>query len=366
VTYVEWLRVRSCLKWTAIVLVLGVAFLLFGRFTYLDVRPNSPGFSGIYIDDKQLAQIEQRSTRTQSRLADGTVHSVINNPRLGVRITIDDRGYWGKHVEVFERNAPAGTHANEMNFGDIHGRRIMLPGGSSVVKIDEGAALPEDLNYYAVLAAFVALIVATVLGAPFGRENDGHLELALTKPVSRSRLALQTIGVDLAGILAAWVLTVAALLVGHTIFEAPNYVYGPTDTVVIVIGLLGAFAWYGILCAATASMKRNYGAVLGVAWPIALGIDGIAHADIGNSPLAQFVREIAEALSRINPISYLSFGTLFDSGVTVSSSATTIRAAGPGAAGNAVAALANDIPILAILLLVYAALAVWQWQRVEA
>jgi ABC-type transport system involved in multi-copper enzyme maturation permease subunit len=354
VTYVEWLRVRGCLMWTAIVLVVGVALVLFGRFTYLDVRPGVAGFSGMYIDDKQLSQVEHSSRQTQSTLADGTVQTVIDNARFGIRITIDDRGYWGKHVEVFEHKAPSGVGASTLNVGDIHGQRIMLPGGSSVVKIDEGAALPEDLNYYAILAAFVAVIVATVLGAPFGRENDGHLEFALTKPISRTRLALQTIGLDLAGIVLAWCLTVAALMAGHTIFEAPNYVYGPTDTVVILVGLLGAFGWYGLLCAATASMKRNYGAVLGVAWPIALGIDGIAHADIGDSPLAQLVHAVAHVLAWINPISYLSFGSLFHSGAV------------PAVPENALAALINDIPILVILALVYGALAILQWRRVEA
>jgi hypothetical protein len=354
VTYTEWLRVRGCLKWTAIVLVVGIGLVLFGRFTYLDVRPNAPGFSGIYIDDKELPEVEHSSRQTQMTLADGTKRTVIDNARLGIRLTIDDRGYWGKHVEIFERKAPAGVHANVMNLGDIHGQRIMLPGGSSVVKIDEGAALPEDFNYYAVFAAFVAVVVATVLGAPFGRENDGHLEIALTKPISRVRLALETIGADLAGIVAAWVLTFVALVIGHTIFEAPNYAYGPTDTVTVVVGLLGAFAWYALLCAATASMKRNYGSMLGVAWPIALGLLGIANADLGYSPLAQIVHTAARALSWINPLFYLHFGPLFTS------------TAGSAVGSTAVAVLAGYIPILAILLFIYAALAVWQWQRVEA
>jgi len=348
--YAELLRVRGCLKWTAIVLVACVAVVLFGRFTYLDVRPNSPGFSGIYIDDKQIAQVARSSQQTQTKLPDGTVRTVVDNPRLGIRMTIDDRGYWGKHVELLERKAPDGVHANTIDFGDIHGRRVMLPDGSSVVKIDEGAAVPEDLNYYTVLATCVALIVATILGAPFGRENDGHLEIAFTKPISRTRLALETIATDLAGIVAAWVLTVAAMMIGHTIFEAPNYVYGPSDTVVIVVGLLGAFAWYGLLCAATASMKRSYGAILGVAWPIALGVHAIAEAHLGYAPLAQLVRAVATALSWLDPLAYLHFGSVFGS------------AHADAAAGS----LAGNVPILAALALVYAALAIVLWRRVEA
>lgn len=354
-TYVEWLRVRGCLRWTVIILVLGVALVLFGRFTYLDIRPNAPGFSGVYIDDKQLPLLESTSTKTQTRLPDGTLRTVIENRRFGIRMTIDDHGYWGKHVEIFERKAPEGVHANTINLGDIHGQRIMLPDGSSVVKIDEGASQPEDLNYYAVFATLVALIVASVLGAPFGRENDGHLEIALTKPIARERLALFTIAVDLAGIVAAFVLTIAALMVGHTILEAPNYVYGPTDTVTIVAGLLGAFAWYGLICAATASMKRAYGVIQGVVWPVAFLLHVLSNLNGVYSPLLQLIHVIARALQWLNPLAYLPFGGLFDSHSSV-----------PQVTVNAAALLANHIPILAILALVYCALAIVQWRRVEA
>ncbi len=356
-TYVEWLRVRGCLKWTAIVLVVGVAVLLFGRFTYLDIKPHSAAISGVQIGDETLAQFEHESTQTQSKLPDGTLQTVIYNPRERIRVTINDRGYWGKHVEIFERKAPAGVRARQINFGDLHFQRVILPSGS-LVRIDLGPAAPEDLNYYFILATFVALIVATVLGAPFARENDGHLEITLTKPISRERLALHTVALDLAGIVSAWIMTVVALIVGHTIFEAPNYVYGPSDSVVIAVGLLSAFAWYSLLCASTTSMKRSYGAVLGVAWPVALGVQAwpTAVAKLGNGPLAQLVGAVTAALGWLNPLSYLHFGRLFVSN-SVAGTAT-------GAASATY--LSYDVPILAVLAFVYAALAIWQWRRVEA
>jgi hypothetical protein len=353
--YVEWLRVRGCLKWTAIVLAVGVALVLFARFTYLDIRPHVAGFSQIYIDDKNLASFEQTSNETQTKLPDGTSRTVIDNPAMGIRVTIDDRGYWGKHVEIFEKTVPKGVHANRIDFGDIHGQRIIVPGGS-IVKIDEGGGVPEDFNYYFLFATLVAMIVATILGAPFARENDGHLELALIKPIARINLALLTIGTDFAGIVAAFVMTVIFLIVGHTIFEAPNYTYGPTDTVVIAIGLLGAFSWYGLLNAATASMKRAYGTVLGIAWPIALGIGGIAHAELGDSPLAALVHTIGSALAWLFPTSYLHFSLV--SGVGGSEAHRRALAASM--------APQTDLVILAILALAYGALAVYQWQRVEA
>lgn len=351
--YVEWLRVRGCLKWTAIVLVVCVAFLLFGRFTYLDIRPHAAGFSGVFIADKDLPAFERESKETQSKLADGTARTVIDNPGQGIRVTIDDHGYWGKHVEVFEKNPPSGVHATKINFGDIHAQRIMVPGGS-LVKIDTGALVPEDLNYYFILATFAALIVATILGAPFARENEGHLELALTKPISRVNLALQTIGTDFAGIVAAWAMTVIFLIIGHTIFEAPNYTYGPNDTIVIAIGLLGAFSWYALLNASTASMKRAYGGILGCAWPVALGLSGVAHAPLGDSPLAGFIRWAGTTLSWLFPTSYLHLASM--SGVGSERGRAMTSSLSPE----------TIVVILAVLALVYGAAAIYQWRRVEA
>ena len=43
------------------------------------------------------------------------------------------------------------------------------------------------------IAEGFALITATMLGGALAKENDGHLEIAWTKPVSRERLALASI-----------------------------------------------------------------------------------------------------------------------------------------------------------------------------
>ena len=352
--YVEWLRVRGCLKWTAVVLAVCIALVLFARFSYLDIRPHATGFSGIFIADKDLASFERDSQQTESKLPDGTVRTVIDNPGKGIRITIDDHGYWGKHVEVFEKKPPAGVHATTINFADIHAQRFMVPGGS-LVKIDTGALQPEDFDYYFIFATVVALIVATILGAPFARENEGHLELTFTKPIARVNLAVQTMAIDFAGIVAAFVMTVIFLIVGHTIFEAPNYTYGPGDTVVMVIGLLGALSWYALLNASTASMKRSYGGVLGIAWPIAIGLSGIAHAPLGDSALAGFIRGIGSALLWLIPTSYLHLASM-----------SGIASEGHKALASPSLPPETIIVILAVLALVYGAFATYQWRRVEA
>jgi hypothetical protein len=353
VNYVEWLRVRGVLKWTTIVLVCGVALLLLGRFAFWNVGPHATGFSPIEIGNESLRAFERSSRETQTTLPDGTRRTVFSNARKGIRLTIDDRGYWGSRVDVFEKTPPAGTHPEHIDFGDIHVVRTNVPGGS-LLQIDEGGAKPEDLNYYFALGALVALIVATVLGAPFARENEGHLEIALTKPISRERFALGAIGADLAGIAAAWVMTVALLFAGHVFFEAPSYTYGPSDTTVLVSGLLAACGWYAMLTAATASMKRAYGIVLGIAWPIHGVVSVLGSSNLGDKPPELILHTIARAIGWIDPLTYLNFGPNF------------IVMQGPGAHPAASAALPDGLATAAVLALVYGALAVVQWRRVEA
>ena len=351
-TYVEWLRVRNCLKWTAIALAVMVALVLFARFTYLDVNPHKSSASWLTILGQNFSEFEASSQETQSTLPDGTRRTVIVNQSKGARITIDDRGYWGKHIEVFERK-PLVKGTETMVIGDLHFVRRVLPNGTLVATVDLGAAVPEDLDYYFGFAGLIAMLVATMLGAPFAREGDGHLELALTKPISRARLGLNTIAVDLAGILIAWVMTVGLFVIGHTIFEAPNYTFGPDDLTSIVCGILGAFAWYSMLCAATASLKRAYGTVLGISWPVASIVYWLSVTNLGSMPVARLVNAIAWIASRIDPLSYLAFFPkidVTDSSATLGSASTTT----------------TDIYLLSILALVYGAAALIQWRRVEA
>ncbi|HVA26934.1 MAG TPA: hypothetical protein VNF68_02075 [Candidatus Baltobacteraceae bacterium] len=355
-SYVEWLRVRGCLKWAAIVLAVCVAIVLFGRFTYLDIRPHAE-LSGLSIDGQSFPQFERSSHETQAKLPNGTLETVIDNPKKGIRITIDDRGYWGKHIEGFIRHAPSNAELERFNFGDVHYSSTVVPGGT-LVHVDEGASVPEDLAYYFVLAAAAAMIVATVLGAPFARENEGHLELALTKPFSRLGVALGMFGADAIGIVAVWVMTVVFMFVGHLIFEAPNFTYGPSDTSVIVVGLLCAFAWYAMLAAATASMKRAYGVVLGIAWPIAAVVHFMATANFGDAPLARLIHAAGTAIAFVDPTSYLRFGPVF-----VTSAVQRAQAPPVGSVGGSIP---TELSILVLLVLVYGAIATIQWHRVEA
>jgi hypothetical protein len=342
-TYVEWLRVRGLLKWTAIVLLLLEALLLILRISLLAVGSHD-ALSFIHG-----VEVDKNSRVTRMTLPDGTSRTVIDNAGKGVHVVVDDRGYQGKHIEIFESSKSA-THGHKtIAMGDLH-VETLPSGNQTVTTID--TSRPEDLAYYFAIASFVGLIVGTILGAPFARENEGHLEIALTKPVARERLALGMIGVDLAGVAAAWVMTVLFLMVGHTIFELPHFVFGPNDAMVIVLGLLGDAAWYAMLCAATASMRRAYGAVIGFAWPVAIVVAVLGKVNLSGSQLGAVIHAIVTPFAWIDPFSYLHFGPAF----TVNGKPQGSMAVVPG----------NELPMLLILAVVYGALAVIQWRRVEA
>ncbi|MGA8534884.1 MAG: hypothetical protein WB615_12320 [Candidatus Tumulicola sp.] len=343
-TYVEWLRVRGVLKWSAIVLLVLEALLVVLRISLLAVGSNDA------LSFVHGVEVNRDSNVTHATLPDGTSRTIIDNRKQNVHIVIDDGGYQGKRIQIVETSSHASHHSHKtISMGDIHVET--LPSGNATVTTIE-TNRPEDLAYYFAIASFVGLIVATVLGAPFARENDGHLEITLTKPVRREALALGILGADLAGIGAVWIMTVVFLMVGHTIFEAPHFSLGPSDAMVIVLGLIGDVAWYAMLCAATASMRRTYGAVLGFAWPVALVVAIVAKIDLSSSQLGQVIHAIVTPLAWIDPFSYLHFGPAF----TVDGRAAGSMAVSPG----------HEFPMLLILALAYGALAVIQWRRVEA
>ncbi|MFY9737902.1 MAG: ABC transporter permease subunit [Candidatus Cybelea sp.] len=348
--YVEWLRVGRCLKCTAIVLGVVLVLVVVTEFSLLNFgSKNALTQVDLHTSggDVNAALIMKNATTTHSTLPDGTKRTTIVNAGRGIRVTIDDHGYRGKHIEIFERSVSRPSKL--IGFGPVTLKRTAVPGGS-MLAIDTNK--PEDIAYYAAIATFLALIVATVLGAPFARQNDGHLEIALTSPAPRTTLGLGAMIADVTGIAAAWLMTVAVLFIAHVVEYAPNYTYGPRDTEVIVLGFAGLLAWYAMLCAATASMRRAYGIVLGISWPVASLVAVLARVNLGDAPMGQLVHWLATPLSWIDPFTYLHFGPAF----TVDGRA----------AGSLAVSLQSELPALLILALVYVALAIVQWRRVEA
>jgi hypothetical protein len=224
-----------------------------------------------------------------------------------------------------------------------------LPGGQgTLTTVDTNGE--TDFLSYVVGGVVIALIVATILGAPFAREGE-HLEIALTKPVSRGTFALQTIATDMAGILIAFASGVVFSLLVHVMFEVPKITFNSSDAVALACAIVAPLSWYAMLAAATASMKRGWGAIVGFAWPAALIVIGLSFIQPNGNVLLELVRDVAAGLSFIDPLKYMHFGT--------DSAPITIG-------GELANSDGFKLGMLGLLAVGYSALALVQWRRVQA
>jgi hypothetical protein len=105
-------------------------------------------------------------------------------------------------------------------------------------------------------------------------------------------------------------------------------------------------AWYMFLNAASASLKRGAGAVIGFSWPVCAVIVLLAQVDLSATSLGRVVNAIAWTVSRVIPLSY---GSLQSTSDTVADFARN-----------------QNLIVPALLLIVYGVLAIAQWRRVEA
>ncbi len=336
--YVEWLRVRNCLRCVLVVLAILVAL-----GAILRIAVNRYMSSEAWVAHMAMAH---DAKETQTTLPDGTKRLIIVDPGDQTRIVVDDHGYAGRHIVITEPSSRAHQEHDHVNVGSLRVTSTQHAGVTTTV-IDTNGAVP--MLYYMALADLVALIVATVLAAPLAREIDGHLEIALAKPCSRARYALGVVGADVAGILAASVLTVIAFYLCQLLFESPRLDFSGVNMRAVAMGVAMPLAWYAMLCAATTWLHRSWVAVLAFAWP-AVALVGILTLIPTASPVALFVHDVAWGLSRLVPLSYVQMAKPDDAG-------------GLSYAGDH---FGLRLALEAVFFLVYGALAVWQWQRVEA
>jgi hypothetical protein len=336
--YVEWLRVRNLLRNVAIVLAILVVLAVILRVSV----------SRYMTPDGWIEHFQSHPGVKVSRsvLPDGTKRMAIDDPAEQTHAVIDDHGYAGKHIVVTEPSSKAHEENAHFSVGSMHVAESRN-GTMTTTTIDTNGSVP--MIYYMALADVMALIVATILAAPFAREIDGHLEIALMKPVSRERYAIGTIVADAAGILGASLLTIVAFYLCQLLFESPRLDFSGVNAKAIAMGAACPLAWYAMLCAATTWLNRAYGAVLGFAWPVTILIGVLTRIHPGNV-VALFIHDVAWALSRLIPLSYVWFAVPDQIG-TANFTAPNFEA---------------RFSLVMLFFVIYAAFAIWQWRRVEA
>lgn len=337
--YVEWLRVRNCLRITFIILGSLVALALILRISF--ARYQSPEALIAHVST------EPGTTERHVTLPDGTKRLILDDPADRTHIVVDDHGTAGRHIVITEPTSQEHEHSHvDIGSMSVHESRH---GSMTTTTIDTTGAVP--MLVLMGLADVVALIVATILAAPFARDMDGHLEVALTKPISRGRYAIGTIGADVAGILAVLLVSVIAFYICGLFFGVAKIDFSGASARAVPMGVAMSLAWYALLCAATSWIGRGYAAVLGFAWPVVLVVNGLAKVPPVNG-LAAFVHYVAFVLAQLNPLWHAAWtGVNVDHGTAASPPDATFGL---------------RLAINVLLFAVYAALAVWRWQRVEA
>lgn len=339
-TYVEWLRVRNCLKVLAIVLLILVALAVVLRISVS--RYMSPSQ---WVQHMSLDPGTQKSTTV---LPDGTKRTILENSAERTHIVIDDRGSSGSHIVITEPSSRADKHNSDVNVGSIHVYQSKSDHGAmTTTVVDTNGAVP--MIYYMGIADFFALIIATVLAAPLAREITGHLETTLTKPISRLKYGLSAIGVDVVGILAASLMTVVAFYLCQLLFETPRLDFSGINSRAILMGIACPLAWYAMLCAATTWVPRSYGAVLGL-FPLGLFFVGALTLVPTGNVVALFIHDVAWVISRFDPLTYVSFA----------------EPTGLGDPNYSGANFPLRLGLEVLFFVAYGALALFRWQRVEA
>jgi hypothetical protein len=348
VFYVELLRARNCVRILAIIFAICFAIAAIVR---LFMPTNLHDMQTSHWVNMQLNESGVHSTTT--RLPDGSTRTTILDPD-GDRVVVTDRGWRGQHVTVTGPNVDV-DRDQDVRIASVGIRAHTSSGGTNgsvVVDTDEPISL-SGLLYFPCL---VGLIIATILGGVLAKENRNHLEIAWTRPVSRSTMALAMFGVDAVALIVSMALALLLEILGMALFELPRFdVTGALGTAVVV--LLCVFAWYGLLTAASASL-RGSGGIKALAWIAALFVPAISAAALVPILIFRIIGDAAGILTVLDPIAYLNH----------TDNPALMNSISPSVIGtNIVTGPADQRALLLLALTVlYVALAVYQWRRLEA
>ncbi|MDP9110577.1 MAG: hypothetical protein M3M96_02960, partial [Candidatus Eremiobacteraeota bacterium] len=146
---------------------------------------------------------------------------------------------------------------------------------------------------------------------------------------------------------------IIAFIICQAMFEVPHFDFSGVNVQAIVIGIILPLTWYAMLTAATTSLKRGYGTIVGFAWPIAILVLVFAIIPWGDSLLGHAVHNIFWVVSRIDPLTYVSFSAHPE---TMTDGPPSLVAPNFG----------PRLAVESMLLLIYVTLSLYQWRRVEA
>jgi hypothetical protein len=349
--YVEFLRARNCLRILAIVFGIFFAIAVIVRL-----------FMPTNLHDMQTShwvdmQMNQSGVHTSTkRLTDGSTRTTIVDPD-GDRVVVTDHGYRGQHVTVTGPNVNVDENRNvRVASVGIH-THSGTNGTSGTVDVDTDE--PVSLMALMLFPCLIGLIIATILGGVLAKENRNHLEIVWTRPVSRTVMALGMFGVDALALVASMMLTMLLEILGIALFELPRFdLSGSLGAAAVIV--LCVFAWYGLLTASSASL-RGSGGIKALAWIAGLFVPAISAAALVPILIFRIIGDAAGILTVLDPLAYLHHTDNPTIGLTGNDLATGVIGM------NVVTGPAPERALLLLVLTVlYVALAVYQWRRLEA
>ena len=226
----------------------------------------APNHFGVVIDSSDTPDGSKVIKKT---LPDGTVIKSYTDKRGG-SVTITQRGAFEKVViNDPGKKTQVMTHDMHVQWSAL----MMIAGG---------------------FGGFVAVL----LGLALARENDGHLELAWTKPVSREVYAATIFAIDYVaalGITAAFLVMIAIIFAMSMQLSLIYFDASALSSTVLTLVVIAAM--YATITAASASMRRA-GTILGIAYPALLLMP----------PMTQIkwmsIGSIIRVIDTVNPVAY--------------------------------------------------------------
>ena len=206
------------------------------------------------------------------------------------------------------------------------------------------------------ISGFVAAFIASVCGRVLSTENESHLPVVWTLPVSRTRYALSAFGTDGIVALAAFATTLFfAILLTATFGVLRLFVATPDSLAQLVRFLAFPAAMYGIVVAVSASTARAGRGLFGWVW-LAMIILG---AFAGTNLFPQPWHGLFVALDSLSPLAYTSYHATVGGGIVMVSG-------GPVSAWFQALSVWADVAALVVLSIMGLTAGIMQWRRVEA
>jgi len=336
--YVEYLRAMRALRIVAIVLGVVLVIVAVARISML--RYESSWNDVSRYTNSPTAHV------TKMTLPDGSTKTIVDDPVKKVHAEITDRGYNGKQIVVTEPARGKDKH-DRVTIGSINVDESTTSHGVKRTVIDTNSDV--NIKYLFVAALPLMLLFATLVAGPLAKENENHLELAMTKPVSRTQFALGAFAIDIAGIIVTSLLCVVVYLVCCVMFQVPHFVSSDNTARVIALCYLSTIGLYALITAVSASVKRGVGAAIGITWAAVLVLPGLSHINGDPGTLPAILGAIFRTINRLNPMSYMPGSFHASSGEPILDTTQSLA-----------------VLSLIVLIIAYLAAALVQWRRVEA